>query len=50
MDIVKFTVDPHNEEEREALLKEIREHGTLSEAEKEQLTKELKELQPEAAP
>ncbi|MBU7317417.1 hypothetical protein [Paenibacillus oleatilyticus] len=50
MDIVKFTIDPRNEEEREALLKEIREHGALSEAEKQQLTEELKELVPEAAP
>lgn len=50
MDIVKFTIDPHSEEEREALLKEVREHGALSGAEKEQLTKELKELQFDAAP
>ncbi|GMX62074.1 hypothetical protein Elgi_18780 [Paenibacillus elgii] len=50
MDIVKFTIDPCNEEEREALLKEIREHGALSEAEKQQLSEELKQLQPEAAP
>lgn len=50
MDIVKFTIDPCNEEEREALLKEIREHGALSEAEKQQLAEELKQLQPEAAP
>ncbi|MCM3272020.1 hypothetical protein [Paenibacillus elgii] len=50
MDIVKFTIDPRNEEEREALLEEIREHGALSEVEKQQLAEELKELQPEATP
>ncbi|MUG70442.1 MULTISPECIES: hypothetical protein [Paenibacillus] len=45
MDIVKFKVDTHNEADRQAILRELAEHTSLTASEQEQLLQELHELE-----